>query len=362
MTLPAAAVPPSTSATVACENCGRRCEPDTLVCPNCATLVYRRQLEQLAAEAMDLEAAAAPVRAAMAWRRCLDFLPPDSRPYDAIARRAGALAAGLPVPPIRGDDGQAYGAALRQPEAVKPPDSWPLALFKTVGSMLLSVACYMILWRSPNPTARLVFAAGFTALILVHELGHVIAMRRYRLSASPPIFIPFLGAVINMRQQPRDAWVEAVVGIGGPALGTVAGLAAVAVYAWGGFMPGTEYYELAHSLAYFGVMLNLFNLLPFPPLDGGRISAALSPWMWLIGVAGLGLLLYKGQIPVFMAALLIFAGLPRILDTLRDREARNDPYYRIPAWKSALIAVSYAGLAALLTGLLLWLGKPVMFG
>jgi Zn-dependent protease len=230
-----------------------------------------------------------------------------------------------------------------------------------VGSMLLSIICYTILWQSPDPTARLVFAAGFTGLILVHELGHVIAMRRYKLSASPPIFIPFLGAVINMRQQPQNAWVEAVVGIGGPALGTVGALVVFGLYVGLGLPPDSEYRELLHALAYFGVLINLFNLLPFPPLDGGRISAALSPWMWLTGVAGLGVLLYTGKIGLFFAGLILFMGLPRIINTLRDRQARNNPYYDIPRVKAVTMGIWYAGLATLLTALLVWLPKPWMF-
>jgi len=187
-------------------------------------------------------------------------------------------------------------------------------------------------------------------------------MRHYKLSASPPIFIPFLGAVINMREQPRNAWVEAVVGIGGPAMGTAAALVAVGLYVGLGYPPMTDKYELVLSLAYFGVVLNLFNLLPFPPLDGGRISAALSPWMWLIGVVGLAVLYHHGRIPLFMIALLAFSGLPRIVNTLRNRAMRNDPYYQIPRVQSVVMGICYALLAGLLTGLILWLPQPALFG
>src|SRR5205085_372286 len=101
-------------------------------------------------------------------------------------------------------------------------------------------------------------------LILVHELGHVAAMRHYGLSASPPIFIPFMGALINLRQPPQDAKVEAVVGIGGPIAGTVGALACYALYLG---LPDGSARMLTHQLAFVGFALNLFNLLPVPPLD-----------------------------------------------------------------------------------------------
>jgi Zn-dependent protease len=344
-----------------CENCGHWFTLGTLVCPNCSALVYRRRLEQLSAEAIAAEPAD-PLRAAMIWRQCLDLLPPQSPQYQSIAQRVGALSAGL-VRPAHGNGdpnpSQAYGGELQTGRKVKPPDAWPVAVAKTAGSMLLSILFYTLIWQG-SPQQKLLFGIGFAGLILVHELGHVIAMRYYKLSASPPIFIPFLGAVINMREAPRNAWVEAVVGIGGPALGTAGALVMVGLFLGLGLDPASDYHELVHALAYFGVVINLFNLLPFPPLDGGRISAALSPWMWLTGVAGLGLMLYYDQIPLYLAALLVFSGLPRIVNTLRARQVRNNPYYQIPTVQSVTMAICYVALAALLTGLVLWLRKPIM--
>src|SRR5690606_18410634 len=85
------------------------------------------------------------------------------------------------------------------------------------------------IFGQPGWGHSMLLGTGFLVLILIHEFGHVLAMKHYRLSASPPIFIPFLGALINLRQQPPDAKVEAIVGIGGPALGTVGAAACFAL-------------------------------------------------------------------------------------------------------------------------------------
>ena len=342
-----------------CERCGVFLRPGMKVCPNCGALVYRRRLEQLAADAMRVEAVN-PRVAALIWRQCLDLLPRESRQFQVIAERVGALSvaadgAGAPAvfaEPMDGD------ARYHQPEpTVRPPDSWPLAVAKTGGSMLLSILCYMILPFGETVGSKVAFAVGFALLILVHELGHVFAMRHYGLSASPPIFIPFLGALINMRQPPQNAKVEAVVGIGGPLLGTVGAFVPVALHFGLNLPPGSPYAEVIHFLAYFGVLINLFNLLPFPPLDGGRITAALSPWLWLLGVAGIGVLIYVGQIPLFLAVLILFFGLPRVIGVLQSRRGRHS-YYDVSAAAAWSIGTLYVGLAVLLVALSVSIGRP----
>src|SRR6185369_10020007 len=123
-------------------------------------------------------------------------------------------------------------------------------------------------------------------------------------SASPPIFIPFLGAVINLRQSPRNALEEAIVGIGGPVLGTLgAGVTYLLYLKTGSY--------LMFRLAEFGFMLNLFNMLPVPPLDGGRVTAAVSPWIWITGLLavvaiGIGDYYRHGQIDYMMVLILLF--------------------------------------------------------
>ena len=175
------------------------------------------------------------------------------------------------------------------------------------------------------------FATGFVVLILVHELGHVAAMRYYGLSASPPIFIPFLGALINLRQPPQNAKVEAVVGIGGPIAGTVAALARLRAVPQ--LPDGRTSPELTQLLAYVGFLLNLFNLLPVPPLDGGRITAAVSPKVWMLGLAGLiGMAIQQwvaGNRLLFgMLLMVLLFAYPRVRATL-SRRNNDDPYYAI---------------------------------
>ena len=111
------------------------------------------------------------------------------------------------------------------------------------------------------------FAIGFVLLIFVHELGHALVLRRQGIPAGAPVFIPFLGAVIAMKGMPRNAWVEALVGIGGPALGTAGAVVCLAM----GWLTGAPIWL---ALASTGFLLNLFNLLPISPLDGGRIGIA----------------------------------------------------------------------------------------
>lgn len=123
------------------------------------------------------------------------------------------------------------------------------------------------------------FAVGFVLLLFVHELGHVLAAKRKGLPVSAPLFIPFLGALITMKRQPLDAQTEAYVAMGGPLLGTVG---AMAVYA-GAYATDSP---LLYALSYVGFFLNLINLLPIHPLDGGRISTAVTRWLWLVGLLG----------------------------------------------------------------------------
>lgn len=153
-------------------------------------------------------------------------------------------------------------------------------------SMVISIGAYAILFPIP-------FAIGFVLLLLVHELGHVIAAKQKGLPVSAPLFIPFLGALITMKKNPRDAATEAYIGIGGPILGSL-GSALVFLVGWQFDLP------LLLSIAYTGFFLNLINLLPIHPLDGGRISVAVTRWLWLVGLIG-GLVVI-----IYMKAILFF--------------------------------------------------------
>ena len=208
-----------------------------------------------------------------------------------------------------------------------------LKLFTTSASMLVSIGAYALIWGWS-------FAVGFVLLLLVHELGHVIQLRREGIKASAPMFIPFLGALVAMKELPKDAAAEARVGLAGPVLGSLACLVPLALY-------GLTGNELFQALAFVGFFLNLFNLLPVLPLDGGRAMAALSPWMWFVGYALLVAATFVFPNPI-MLLILVFGG----LETWRRWKQRKTPearaFHRVRPRTRAAVAAVYLGLAALL--------------
>jgi Zn-dependent protease len=208
-----------------------------------------------------------------------------------------------------------------------------LKVFTTSASMLVSVAAYAWIWGWK-------FAVGFVLLLLVHELGHVLELRRQGIPASAPLFIPFLGAVVGMKQMPHDAWREARVALAGPILGSAG---AAGVWIAGEALDS----ELLIALAFIGFFLNLFNLLPIVPLDGGRAIAAIHPAFWAVGLAGLVALAIIAPNPILLL-ILVLGG----LELWRRWQERNDPeaaeYYRVAPWQRVVTGVTYLGLAALL--------------
>ena len=206
-------------------------------------------------------------------------------------------------------------------------------IFTTSASMLVSVAAYSWIWGW-------CFAVGFVLLLLVHEMGHVIELRRQGVPASAPLFIPFLGAVVGMKEMPKDAWREARVALAGPILGS---LAAAGVWAAGAALDS----ELLVATAFVGFFLNLFNLAPIVPLDGGRAVAALHPAIWGVGLVGLVGLTLVAPNPILLLILLLGG-----LELWRRWKSRDEPgaraYYRVRPWQRAVVAVTYVGLAAAL--------------
>ena len=208
-----------------------------------------------------------------------------------------------------------------------------LKVFSTSASMLVSIAAYTLIWPWT-------FALGFVILLLLHEMGHVIQLRREGVEASAPMFIPFLGAVIAAKSMGDDAAAEARVGLAGPIFGSIATLVPLGIW----LATGEEFWQ---ALAYIGFFLNLFNLLPILPLDGGRAMAALSPWVWFAGFAGLIALTFAFPNPILILVLLLGG-----LESWRRWKARNTPesqaYHAIPGRTRALVAVTYLALIALL--------------
>ncbi len=182
-----------------------------------------------------------------------------------------------------------------------------LKLFTTSASMLVSIVAYQLIFGWP-------FAVGFVLLLLLHEMGHVIQLRREGVEASAPMFIPFLGAVISAKSMGKDAAAEARVGLAGPILGTIATLVPLGIW----LATGDEFWQ---ALAYIGFFLNLFNLLPVVPLDGGRAMAALSPWVWFAGFAGLIVLTFFFPNPILLLVIL-FGGHRELAALEEPQDAR----------------------------------------
>src|SRR5438132_1857847 len=155
----------------------------------------------------------------------------------------------------------------------------------TLLSMIVALFFYVLFF---GPA----FGVGVVLLILVHEMGHVIVSRIEGIPMSLPVFLGPFGAFTRLHRQPRDARQEAVIAIGGPVFGTAA---ALLCFLWASALPATRFHYLLLALAYFGCFINLFNLIPMSPFDGGRVANAISIWMNVLGL-------------VIMAAVVIFLG------------------------------------------------------
>lgn len=166
-----------------------------------------------------------------------------------------------------------------------------LKYLTVIGSMALSVVTYSLLWGWT-------FALGFVIVLFIHEMGHVLELKRSRIPASVPVFIPFLGAAVAMRGRPKNAAVEARVGLAGPITGTASALVVLGVYA----LTGSPFWR---ALAFVAFFLQLFNLIPMLPLDGGRAMAAISTRIWFVGWLGMiGLAIYTGHPLIFVVVAL----------------------------------------------------------
>jgi Zn-dependent protease len=205
-------------------------------------------------------------------------------------------------------------------------------LLMTCGTMLLSIVAYswIYAWR---------YAVGFVALIFVHEMGHYAAARQRGLEVGAPTFIPFVGAWIALKQLPHDVETEAYIGFAGPLAGT---LASVACY----FLARDQDSSLLLALAYAGCMINLFNLIPISPLDGGRITAIISPKVWLAGVPLLAALFFYHPSP--MLILVAVLAYPQLKEAIWGDPTKDASYYTVPRDTRINYGVMYLGLVAFL--------------
>jgi Zn-dependent protease len=205
----------------------------------------------------------------------------------------------------------------------------------TAATALVSIVAYSLFFGWT-------FAIGFVALLFVHEMGHVIQLRREGIKASAPMFIPFLGAVVMMKSLGENALAEARVGLAGPVLGSVGAGVCLAI----GEATNSD---LFRALAYIGFFLNLFNLLPVLPLDGGRAMAAMAPWMWFLGFGALVAMLLV--FPNFILGLIVLLAGMETWRRWKERKTRSleqAAYYRVSPRNRVLVGLVYFGLIALL--------------
>lgn len=203
----------------------------------------------------------------------------------------------------------------------------------TGGTMLISVVTYAFVygWR---------YAAGLVGLIFAHEMGHYMAAKQSKLDVGAPCFIPFVGAWIQLKDQPMNAEVEAFVGMAGPLVGSAAAFLCYLVAESNGSM-------LLMAIAYSGFMLNLFNLIPITPLDGGRIVSVISPRIWYVGIPVLiGLFIWRPSPMLLMLAILL---IPKVIEALKNKDFEKSAYYMANRATRINYAVQYLMLALFLS-------------
>ena len=199
------------------------------------------------------------------------------------------------------------------------------------GSFVVTIAAYAT-------QAPLTVVIGFVVITLIHEIGHAVAIRAKGLRAGYMVFIPFIGGAVTLKDQPRTVYDDALIGLAGPAAGTVASLICLQVYKWT--------LEPTYLLiAMLGFVLNLLNMLPIGVLDGGRISAAVTKWMWVIGGA---VIIYRvihqpGPLMIIIGILAIFQVYAAIV-----REKTDKHFYEITFSQRAGIAALYFALVVFL--------------
>jgi Zn-dependent protease len=209
--------------------------------------------------------------------------------------------------------------------AVNPFEGFGLGQFAIAGgSMALSIAAYA--FKAPLP-----FVVGFVGIILIHEIGHAVVIRAKGLRAGAMVFIPFIGGAVTLKDQPRSAYDDAQIGLAGPIFGTAASLVSLQLYKW-----LAEPLYLAVAAA--GFAINLLNLLPIGMLDGGRISGAVTKWMWLFGGGWLVYKVARQPNPLMLIILLLVAF--QVYASI-VREKSDKAFYDVTLGQRAGIAAAY---------------------
>jgi len=214
-----------------------------------------------------------------------------------------------------------------------------LAKFGWVGfSALLSIAIYSLIfgWQ---------FAIGLVVLLFIHEMGHALVMKLKGIPVGGLIFIPMLGAAVMMRQMPRNAQDEAEVGIAGPVAGAIASGVCLA-------LAEVSPHTIWAPLAYFGFFINLFNLVPVLPFDGGRVLGAIDRRIWIVGfLALLGFQIWQwinGFFNIWLVFFIVMAATQLWGRRGMHSSAAAREYYKVPIGARIALSVLYFGLAAAL--------------
>jgi Zn-dependent protease len=198
------------------------------------------------------------------------------------------------------------------------------------GSIVVTIVAYATKFRFG-------LVVGFVLITLIHEIGHALVIRSKGLRAGFMVFIPFIGGAVTTKGQPRSAYDDAQIGLAGPIAGTAASLIALQVFKWG----NNPLYLL---IALCGFILNLINLLPIGMLDGGRISAAVTKWMWVFGGAILTYKVIKQPNPLLILVL-VLAVFQVYASILREKDGT---FYEITTAQRTAIAVAYFSLVIFL--------------
>ncbi|HEV7573185.1 MAG TPA: site-2 protease family protein [Thermoanaerobaculia bacterium] len=216
--------------------------------------------------------------------------------------------------------------------AVNPFEGFGLMQYSVAG-ISMGVSIWAMARKESLP-----LVIGFVGIILIHEIGHAVAIRAKGLRAGILVFIPFIGGAVTLKDQPRSAYDDAQIGLAGPIAGTFAALVFLQIYKW------TDH-PLYLAIAVAGFAVNLLNLLPIGMLDGGRISAAVTKWMWVFGGA---VLVYKvvTQPNPLMVLIVVLAAVQVYLSILRERD--DQAFYDVTISQRVFIAIAYFGLVIFL--------------
>jgi Zn-dependent protease len=306
-----------------CPACGTELAEVLLACPACRRLVHADELKRLAAAAAGAEARGDGPGALAAWREALALLPAGTRQHEAVSAEVARWSAAVPASAERPRDPPGWLKRLG-PLAVIAFAAWKLVGFAKVASVLSLFAAFAVYWQMWGWR----FAAGFLGSIYLHELGHVVALRRAGIPASAPMFIPGVGAFVRMRRAPPDARTDAQVGLAGPVAGAAVAVALAALARLTGS-------ELLLAVAHAGAVVNLFNLMPIWSLDGARGFNALTRTQRFGIVVVTGAALYATHEGMLWLVLIVAA-----LRMLSPRAARRADHGVFAAFAGLVVVLS----------------------